>query len=216
MRSRTAFGAVGCAQETHFRGTITSMASDPDIAQGTVTRLLAEVRAGVVNADNRLFAHVQGDLRRLAQGLLHRATELVNLAVLRLLDHEGLSAEDRRHFFFLLGRAMHDALVDEARRADSLKRGGGRSRESLMEFEIDRERIEIDPMDLDAALQKLAGIDPQASQVLQLRFFAGLPLDRVAESMGLTFHHARRTWEYAKAWLIDFLSESKSREESPV
>ncbi len=201
------------------------MASDPAHTRGTVTRLLAELQAGVPHANDRLFEHVQGDLRRLAQGMLHRSrvpsgvlsgTELMNLAVLRLLDQEGLSAEDRRHFFFLLGRAMRDCLVEEARRADSLKRGGGRTRELLFEVEIDAERIQVDPTDLHAALQKLSEIDPQASQMLQLRFFAGLSLEGVGESMGLSFHQARRTWAYAKAWLINFLSESQPREGSPV
>jgi len=188
-----------------------------DIAQtrGTVTRLLAEARAGVADADDRLFSYVDADLRRLAQSMLNQSrcppgvlggTELVNLAVLRLMDREVLSAEDRAQFFFLLGRAMRDALADEARRSLAHKRGGGRIRVPLVDFTVDDERLVVDPQELSDALEELAQQDPEASQVLQLRFYAGLTLDQVVQSTGRPLSAVRRSWEYARAWLIRRLS----------
>lgn len=190
---------------------------------GTVTRLLAEVRAGIDNADDRLFRHVQADLRKLAQSMLNRygvpsrsleGTELVNLAVARLLDREELTAEDRRHFFFLLGRAMQHVIVEEARWAQADKREGKRTRVPLVEFVVDEERVAVSPADLAEALAALARQDPQAADVLRLRFYSGCSLEQTREALGVSLHDVREIWKYSRAWLFQRLGEPGPGENS--
>ncbi len=191
------------------------MHHDTTQTRGTVTKLLAEVKAGLAGAEDRLFRYVDADLRQLAQSLLNRSrcprgvldgTELVNLAVLRLMDREALNATDRAQFFFLLGRAMRDALADEAKHAKAQKRGGRHTRVSLVDFTVDDERLVADPLELQDAIQELARANPEASEVLQLRFYAGLTLEQIVESTGRPLSLVRRHWEYARAWLIRRLS----------
>ena len=58
-------------------------------------------------------------------------------------------------------------------------------------------------MALDEALTKLAVTDSKAAELVQLRFFAGLPLPEAAELLGISSRTADRLWVYARAWLHD-------------
>lgn len=191
-----------------------------DARRGTVTRLLADARDGKPDADNLLFRYVQADLRRLAQSILSQSrrpdsvlggTELVSMAVLRLIDREHISADNRAQFFFMLGRAMHDVLIEENRRAAARKRGGGWTRVALVEFAVDDEKVVVDPLDLSAAVAELTAQDSEAGQVLHLRFFAGLSLDEVALTTQRPLSSVRASWEYSRAWLIRRLSDPSRR-----
>lgn len=188
--------------------------------QGTVTRLLRAMDAGEPDARDTLFAHVQADLRRIAQSLLNHwprtaagtsGTELVNMACLRLLAADRLSAEDRKQFFYQLGRAMHDVLVQEARRTRAAKRGGGWRRQLLGEaVSSDDESVTDDLLDLHAALNDLALVDPDAATVIRLRFFAGYSFRETATILGRTLAQVRGDWEYARAWLSTHVDPSKA------
>lgn len=185
---------------------------------GTVTSLLQESRQGDPTARDRLFAHVVGDLRRIAQALISQTgagyrgldgTELVNIAVLRLLAREQLDARDRREFMFVLGRAMHDVLVEEARRAATTKHGGAATHVPLDEFIVDDEQFAIARSELEAAIRDLEALDGVAARVVHQRFFVGQTLEQVADALGISIHSARSQWSYARAWLADRIAKDR-------
>ena len=62
---------------------------------------------------------------------------------------------------------------------------------------------------LDEALSRLAGKDPMAAQVVQLHFFAGLPIEHVAEALGVSRATAYRQWAYARAWLRSAMGQGE-------
>lgn len=186
------------------------MAPDP----GTITRLLTEARDGRPRALDDLFELLYDDLRAVARrelGKAHNspvhATTLVHSACARLLGRDALDAADRRHFFFLLGRAMHDVLVEGVREERSQKRGGGWRRQTLVEFECDDRAVVADALDLAEALGALERVDPESHRVVMLRCFGGRTLREAAELMECTFATARGHWDYARAWLRERLGE---------
>ena len=101
---------------------------------------------------------------------------------------------------------MHDVLVDQARADLAQKRGGGMRQLPLLEVNIEQSSSRIDILDLQEALADLGAKDPEAARVVMLRFYAGLTLEEVAETMHQSFAMVRRHWEYARAWLHDRLT----------
>lgn len=187
---------------------------------GTVTQLLRRVGEGDPEASDQLFSVVYDDLKRIARakcaefrrsGSLE-ATALVGAACERLLGRAPLSAEDRRHFFFLFGRAMHDVLVEEARSATAAKRGGGWKRSNIIHIAIEPGSDALDAAEVQAGIDALRQIDADAAQVVWLRCFAGRSLEETAELMACTLSRVRSHWDYAKAWLRTWISE-RSRED---
>ena len=186
-----------------------------DDVSGTVTLLLGRVRDGVSDsvrskAFDDLFAYIEVDLRRFAQSVLNagrlpsggvNGTELVNMACVRLLGQGRLNAQDRRHFFFVLGRAMSDVLVDEARRTNAKKRGGDWGRVALTEFVIDGESNHIDILDLRTAIDELRAADEIAAKVVEARYLSGRSIAETAELLSISIASTRRNWDYARAWL---------------
>lgn len=185
-----------------------------------VTELLRQSREGALAARERAFTIVYEDLKRLAASLLRRGfkrstlmqtTVLVNSAIERLLERGALDAVNRRHLFMLLGRAMHDVLVEEARRHGAIKRGGDRQAVPLT-ADLPREAPD-DPVSVDelqamrTALDQLAEVDPDAAETISLRFYCGRTLDEVAEVMQTTLAVVRANWEYGRAWLAARLGD---------
>jgi RNA polymerase sigma factor (sigma-70 family) len=108
----------------------------------------------------------------------------------------------RGHFFAAAAEAMRRILVDRARSRGSLKRGGNRNRLELSDVPTADEELRVDDLlDLDAALEKLAMVDPVATKLVELRVFAGLSVDESAAIVNLSRSTAKRTWDYARAWL---------------
>ena len=185
---------------------------------GTITRLVAQARVGDEDARDRLFERVDGELRDVARSMLRahnirpavlRGTELVNAACARLLGKGELCAEDRAHFFFLLGRAMRDTIVEEARRAGAAKRGGGVAPVPLLEIAHEDGRTEsVNVVDLRDALEKLRERDPECARVLEYRFFVGRTLRETAEIMSISLHSARQHTAYGTAWLRVYFEEN--------
>jgi RNA polymerase sigma factor (TIGR02999 family) len=182
-----------------------------------VTRILDQVQEGDPQAARLLLPLVYDELRRLAaQKLAHekpgqtlQATALVHEAYLRLLP-TGDCAEPgepthtwngRRHFFLAAGEAMRRILVDRARAKLAQKRGGERVRHDLDTLELALPKPPDDLVALDESLEKLAQADPQAAQLVQLHFFAGLTLLDTAELMGISPRTTHRLWAYARAFL---------------
>ena len=105
--------------------------------------------------------------------------------------------------------AMRRILVDNARRKQSQKRGGAgapaqRARLDLDQLAATSERLD-EVLDIDAALAGLADADPQAAELVKLRYFAGLSIPQAAAALGVSPRSADFLWAYARAWLLRFL-----------
>jgi DNA-directed RNA polymerase specialized sigma24 family protein len=108
----------------------------------------------------------------------------------------------RGHFFAAAAEAMRRILIDRARACGCVKRGGHRQRLELTDVPSADEVLRVDDLlDLDDALKKLASIDPVAARLVELRVFAGQSVDESAAILNLSPSTAKRTWNYARAWL---------------
>jgi RNA polymerase sigma factor (TIGR02999 family) len=128
-------------------------------------------------------------------------TALVNEAFLRLVGDGAPSYDGEAHFFNLAARAMRNVLVDHARQRAADKRGGDRQREPLDDALAAYRERGICVLAVHEALERLQELDEPLARVVELRFFAGLPLPRVAESLGVSLRTAERSWFSARAWL---------------
>jgi len=174
-----------------------------------VTRILNAARHGETRAAEELLPLVYDELRRLASyrmaneplGHTLQATALVHEAWLRLAAADQRNWESRGHFFAAAAEAMRRILVDHARRKQSQKRGGAVSHE---EFDESRLVLAAPPAELLAvheALYTLALHDPQAAELVKLRYFVGMTMEEAASALGLAKRTAESLWTYARAWL---------------
>ena len=175
-----------------------------------VTRILSAIQQGNPQASEQLLPLVYDELRRLAAhqlahekpGQTLEATALVHEAYLRLVGQgTGPHWDGRAHFFAAAAQAMRRILVDNARRKRRVKHGGGRHRVDLADHDPPAPSADDRLLALDEALTKLAGEDPVAARVVELRHFAGLGHEQVAAALGITVYQARQKWTYARAWL---------------
>jgi RNA polymerase sigma factor (TIGR02999 family) len=175
-----------------------------------VTRILSQIEQGDPAAAEQLLPLVYDELRKLARirlaqekpGQTLQATALVHEAYVRLVNVENAQHwSGRGHFFSAAAEAMRRILVESARRKHGPEHGGGMVRHDLDGLEITVPQGLEDLLALDEALVKLAAKDKSAADVVQLRFFAGLPLAEVAELLGISPRTADRLWAYARAWL---------------
>jgi RNA polymerase sigma factor (TIGR02999 family) len=175
-----------------------------------VTRVLSAIEQGDPRAAEQLLPLVYDELRRLAAQRLAREkpgqtlqpTALVHEAYLRLVDVEQAQHWDSRgHFFAAAAEAMRRILVENARRKKRGKHAGHLQRLSLEDRDVPVSPPADDILALDDALTRLAETDPEAARVVQLHFFAGLPIEQVAEALGVSRATAYRQWAYARARL---------------
>jgi RNA polymerase sigma factor (TIGR02999 family) len=175
-----------------------------------VTRILSAIEQGNPGAAGQLLPLIYDELRNLAAhkmaneppGQTLQATALVHEAYFRLVgDDPGKPWDGRGHFFAAAAEAMRRILVENARRKNRAKHGGGRNR-VVLEPDLVRSREPAeDILALNAALEKLARIDPVKARLVELRYFAGLTSDQAAEILGISPSTADRHWTYARAWL---------------
>jgi RNA polymerase sigma factor (TIGR02999 family) len=175
-----------------------------------VTRLLDAAAAGDRRAAADLLPLVYDELRKLAAARLAaespdqtlQPTALVHEAYLRLVGPADAARWDSRgHFFAAAAEAMRRILVDAARRKRRERHGGGRDRVSLDDAQPATPDPRHDLLALDDALTRLAGEDPQAARLVELRYFAGLSVPEAAETLGISPRTADRVWAFARAWL---------------
>jgi RNA polymerase sigma factor (TIGR02999 family) len=179
------------------------------------TRILSALEQGDPRAASQLLPLVYDELRQLAaQKLAHEkpgqtldATALVHEAYLRLVDTDRAQPWDSRgHFFAAAAEAMRRILIDNARRKQRPKHGGGRQRVELEEAIPVRES-QPDLLALDEALTRLAEQEPAKAQLVKLRYFAGLSLEEAAACLGISPATAKRYWAVARAWLYAALAD---------
>lgn len=185
-----------------------------------VTRILAAIEQGDPQAAEQLLPLVYDDLRRLAAeklaqerpGQTLQATALVHEAYLRLATlQKDQHWDSRGHFFTAAAEAMRRILIENARRKACLKRGGGLQRIDLDDLDLPMKSPPEQLLALDEAIERLSAEDATAASLVKSLYFAGLPLDRAAEVLGISAATAYRHWTYARAWLQCELS----REDQP-
>jgi RNA polymerase sigma-70 factor, ECF subfamily len=184
---------------------------------GDVTALLLDWRRGDAVALERLLPLVYADLRKVARAHLRReqaghslqATALVHEVYLRLVGLDRLRVESRTHFMAVAARLMRQILVDHARRKRAGKRGGV----TVIGLDMVPPRAqpytsaaEVDILALDRALEELASFDAQQCRVVELKFFAGLTIEEMAEALGISTATVEREWVIARAWLYQRLA----------
>ncbi len=186
-----------------------------------LTGILEEVGRGSDGARERLLELVYAELHRLAAAQMRgervdhtlQPTALVHEAYVRLLggaaaaEGEGVHWENRRHFYATAAEVMRRLLVDHAREKAALRRGGDRDRVPLLESDEPESRDPAEILRVDEALARLGNSDPEASRLVELRFFAGMKLEEIAKITGASVPTLKRRWRYAKAWLYREIRE---------
>src|SRR5215472_11994330 len=177
-----------------------------------VTRILSAVEQGDPHAAEQLLPLVYEELRKLAAerlaqekpGQTLQATALVHEAYLRLVEVEKAQHwTGRGHFFAAAAEAMRRILVEQARRKQSAKHGGGWKRIELDEANAPADRL----LDLDRVLTRLREVEPVSARLVELRYFAGLTMEQAAAALGLPLRTAERNWTFARTWLHRELSD---------
>jgi len=177
---------------------------------GEVTRLLLNWSHGDESARESLLPLVYAELHRLAAAHLRREradhtlqpTALVHEAYLKLVGERSVDWRGRSHFFGVAAKLMRRILVDHARTRLAGKRGGGGVRVTLTDtLALSQERPDA-LLALDEGLARLAAMDPQQGQVVELRAFAGLSVDETAAALAISPATVKRDWAVAKAWLL--------------
>jgi RNA polymerase sigma factor (TIGR02999 family) len=175
-----------------------------------VTRILSAIEQGDPHAAEQLLPLVYQELRKLAAyrlaqekpGQTLQPTALVHEAYLRLLGADNAQKwHNRSHFFAAAAEAMRRILVDQARRKQRPKHGGGRQRFSLDKVLCLAETPDDDLLALDEALEQFAREEPAKAELVKLHYFVGLSLEEAGRVVGIAHRTAKRHWAYARAWL---------------
>lgn len=197
-----------------FGFTIGAALSEED-ASAQVTVLLCAISRGDAEAASRLVPLVYRELRRLAASYMRRErpdhtlqpTALVHEAYLKLVEQRAVNWQNRAHFFGVAAQLMRRILIDHARGHLRQKRGGEIQKVSLDEALAFSDQQAEEVLALDESLQRLARLDPRQARVVEMRFFAGLNVEEVAEVLQLSPKTIKRDWSVAKAWLYADLKE---------
>lgn len=189
----------------------------PSDSPSQVTVLLSRWRAGDREALDALMQLVYDELRRLARHYLQQerrdhtlqSTALVHEAYVRLIGQSPPEWKSRAHFFGVAARLMRQILVDHARNHKAGKRGGNSLKLTLQEGLVGRKGKDLDVVALDDALNHLAQLSPQQSQIVELRFFSGLTIEDTSEVLGVSPANVKRNWTTARAWLFREMNQSE-------
>lgn len=187
--------------------------SGPNPGRRDITRLLNECADGDDRAFDRLIELVYADLRRIAHRRLQSeradhtldTTALVHEAYLKLVPQSAASWGDRAHFFAVASRVIRHVLIDYARRRSADKRSGG-IRVPLREDTAGVAPREVEILDLERALERLASRDPRMEKIVECRFFGGMTVEETAEALGVSTSTVDRDWARARTYLVLDLS----------
>jgi RNA polymerase sigma factor (TIGR02999 family) len=160
-------------------------------------------------AVDELVPLVYDELRRLAARYLRREsagnslqpTALVHEAFLKLAQQQRVDWQGRTHVLAIGAKAMRRILVDHAKRKRRFKRGGGLKRILLDETAALSTERDEDLLAVDEALETLAGIDERQATIVELRFFGGMTVEEVAETLGVSKRTVESEWTMVRAWL---------------
>ena len=191
-------------------------ATMPAPTDASITKLLANLRAGDRDALDQLLPHVYDELHAMAHrqrrswhgDLTLNTTALVHEAYLKLVDQTIADWQSRAHFVAVAARAMRHILIDYARRRRAQKRGGDVEKVSLEVFPnvlagnvtVDAQRAD-ELLALDEALGRLEALNERQSRVVECRFFGGLTIDETAAALDVSPATVKRDWTLAQTWL---------------
>jgi RNA polymerase sigma factor (TIGR02999 family) len=180
-----------------------------------ITQLLHAWAAGDLQARERVLVLVYAELRRRAAAQLRherrghtlQATALVHEAYIRLVDQRRAAWQNRAQFLAVASQVMRRILVDGARARRAGKRGAGGVHLTLDEAPpVAVPAIDVNVLDLDAALDRLAALDRRKERIAELRFFGGLSLEETGHVLHVSEKTVERDWQAARAWLFRELS----------
>lgn len=181
-----------------------------------VSEILVQWGNGDRKALEDLLPLVYNELRRLARYHLRQqranhtlqTTALVHEAYLRLVQEKSLSAASRAHFLGIAAQLMRWILVDYERGRRAAKRGAGATRVTLDPSVVPSrsQAADVDLLALDEALARLAKLDQEQSQIVELRYFGGLSIEDTSEFLGISPARVKRGWASARAWLLREMS----------
>lgn len=180
-----------------------------DSGAGEITALLHEIRRGEPDAFQQLVPLVYDTLKAVARRQLRQraggqtlcTTELVHEVYMKMARSAPEDLEDRAHFFGVAARAMRQVLVDHARRRAAGKRGGGQAPLTLTDGEGRFEMAIEEMLELDRALEGLGERNPRLRDVVELRFFAGMPKEEIARVLDVSTRTVERDWVKARLFL---------------
>lgn len=181
---------------------------------GDITLLLGRAREGDKAALDSIFELLHPELRQIAHRRLLRhqrdggvnTTALVNECYLKLVPRDNLAPADRGHFLAYAATVMRSIIVDAARAANADRRGG-----DVQQVTLDTALLESIPspaveiLDVHAALDDLRRIDPRLVSIVEMRFFAGMGDEEIAQALGITDRTVRRDWAKARLLLAHAL-----------
>ncbi|MBV8892500.1 MAG: sigma-70 family RNA polymerase sigma factor [Acidobacteria bacterium] len=182
-----------------------------------ITELLHAWSRGEPQALDKLAPLVHKELHRVAHKYMRlqrpghtlQTTALIHEAFLKLVKRPKKDWQSRAHFFGVAAQAMRHILVDYARHQQTAKRGHAFQMISLDEGAVISVERCSELVALDEAMNKLAEFDARKSRVVEMRFFAGLSFEEIAEVLGISPDTVMRDWRLAKAWLRRKLSNSE-------
>lgn len=183
-----------------------------------VTQLLRAWRAGDAAAGEKLLPIVYAELHRRAAAAMRRedaghtlqATALVNEAYMRLVGQRQAEWQNRGQFYGIAAQLMRRILIDHAREHLAAKRGGGARQVTLSGVEVAADSDDaIEVLALHEALERLAVLDERQAKVVEMRYFAGLGVEEVAEALDISPATVKREWATARAWLKRELAGSR-------
>lgn len=175
-----------------------------------ISRILQEWSDGGKEASEKLMPLVYEELRRQASRYMRRerightlqATALIHEAYLKLIDQRDVNWQNRAHFFGVAAQVMKRILVDYAKARHREKRGGEAENLPLDEARfVISDGKSVDLIALDEALTRFAEFDPQQAKIVELKYFAGMKIEEIAEALRLSPATVKREWNSAKAWL---------------
>jgi len=184
-----------------------------------VTRILSQIESGDPSAAEKLLPLVYDELRKLAASKLAQekpgqtlqATGLVHDAYIRLVDFEKAQHWDSRgHFFAAAAEAMRRILVESARRKGREKHGGRLNRNEFVAGAIASPVPSEELLAIHDALGRLEATNPEAAQLVKMRYLAGFTIPETAQHMGISPRKANQIWTYARAWLATEIADGNS------
>jgi RNA polymerase sigma factor (TIGR02999 family) len=186
-----------------------------------VTKLLDGLHNGDPSAAEALLPLVYQQLRAAAQRQLSaerpghtlQATALVHEAYVRLVGPRRVPWQSRAHFYVAAAEAMRRILVDHARAKATAMRGGAEARRAAIDLtalpDPNSEREAAGFLILDEAIARLGAADPEAAEVVRLRFFAGLSVEDAAKALGISTATVKRHWSFARGWLREAIEAGR-------
>jgi len=179
------------------------------MGKSEITNLLQQWSGGSPEAFDRLVPLVYDELRHMAGGFLRgereghllQPTALVHELYLRMVDQDRAQWQDRSHFFAVAAKMMRRILVDHARKRIAGKRGGGAEHIPIEEALDHPAQSSRTILAIDEALTRFAAFDPERSRIVELRYFAGLDLEEIAELLQVSRTTVKRHWAVARMWL---------------